>query len=69
MKIRLRSQVHENQGVQYRARFFLVLGAGSWWNVGFGVFSYCEAVNDLKGWWAEIRLGWWRLIISAPRYE
>jgi hypothetical protein len=58
----------ENQGIQYRARFFFALGIGRWWKIGIGYFSYDDQhlKPAISGGWFEIMAGWWRVLFTFP---
>jgi len=69
MSVKIKSQKWENQGIQYRARFFLALGVGRWWKIGIGYFSYDDPSTPprIGGGWIEIMAGWWRVLFTFPR--
>ena len=66
MKIKIKSQVHENQGIQYRSLFWIGLGIGRWWKIGIGWFSYSDWRDPKAGGWLEIMCGWWRVLFTMP---
>lgn len=72
MKIKIKFQRWENQGIQFRARFWIGFGVGPWWKIGLGWFTYNDGKwekNPVCGGWVELMLGWWMVLFTFPSFR